>query len=162
MVGLSHLLIDHILINSPEGISHSGTVVLDISDHFMTFVQLPIQANKAKNTVLQSRNFSTVNINKFKQNLQTQTWDSVLACNNVNDSYTSFWDIFKLLFDLNFPVKDKKFNKNLHKLNKFMTSRLLVSRTTKINLHKKMLPTMPPQWKTKINLRLSETCTTSL
>jgi hypothetical protein len=55
MVGLSHLLIDHILINSPEGISHSGTVVLDISDHFMTFVQLPIQANKAKNSFIHSK-----------------------------------------------------------------------------------------------------------
>ena len=36
-----HSLIDHILTNSPAETLTSGTVILDISDHFLTFIQLP-------------------------------------------------------------------------------------------------------------------------
>jgi hypothetical protein len=78
---------------------------------------------QSKNQHQQSKKFSNENVNKFKENLQSQTSDNVLACNDVNDSYKKFWDTFKFLFDINFTLKVKKLNKNLHKLNDFMTSR---------------------------------------
>jgi maleate cis-trans isomerase len=102
----------------------------------MTFIQLPKSTVQTKPKNSKARKFTPDNINKFKQNLQTQTWDSVLSCNNVNDSYDLFWDIFKLFFDLNFPLKGCKHNKNLHKLNGFMTKGLMTSRLKKLNLQK--------------------------
>jgi hypothetical protein len=140
-VGASHSLIDHIVTNDRDDGIISGTVILDVSDHFLTFIQLPNNCVKQKSNTTNARKFTPDNINNFKLNLQTQTWDSVLSCNDVNDSYNQFWDIFKFFFDINFPLKGKKFNKNLHKLNEFMTKGLLTSRLTKINLHKLAVPT---------------------
>jgi hypothetical protein len=47
-----------------------------------------------------------------------------------------FFGTLHFFFDLNFPLKGKKLNKNLHKLNEFMTKGLLTSRLNKLNLHK--------------------------
>jgi hypothetical protein len=114
---------------------------MDVSDHFMTFIQLPKCTVKTKSNNSKVRKFTPDNINKFKQNLQAQTWDSVLSCNNVNDSYDLFWDIFKFFFDLNFPLKGCKNNKNLHKLNGFMTKGLMTSRLKKLHLQKMAVQT---------------------
>ena len=41
-----------------------------------------------------------------------------------------------MLFEQNFNVKKTKFNKNFNKIYNYMTSGLLVSRLTKLKLHK--------------------------
>jgi Reverse transcriptase (RNA-dependent DNA polymerase) len=136
IVNNSFSLIDHIVTNSREEVVDSGTVILDVSDHFMTFIQLPPQPEKCKTSKKTLRTFSQENINVFKGLLQTQNWHNVLQDNNVNSSYDQFWETFKTLYDISFPEKTKKFNKNLHRINGFMTNGLLVSRMTKNNLHK--------------------------
>jgi len=85
------------------------------------------------------RNFSYVNMNGFRENLRTCNWRNVIENNDVNASYDIFWNDFSMLFDLHFPIKKVKFNKNVHKKNDFMTLGLLTSRNTKNELHKKAL-----------------------
>ena len=75
----------------------------------------------------------------FRSNLSQLDWKSVQDSNNVDIAYGNFWDIFKTLFDINFPATRKKFNKNFHKINGYMTKGLLVSRATKLKLHKKSI-----------------------
>jgi hypothetical protein len=115
IVNNSYSLIDHILTNSGQGDVVSGTVISDISDHFVTFVLLSAEISKNKEILKESRNFCNENLQKFKQNLQQLTWDSVLQSRDVNDSYNKFWIDFKQIFDLCFPCSKTKFNKNLHK-----------------------------------------------
>jgi hypothetical protein len=62
-------------------------------------------------------------------------WDGVLASNDVNIAYDSFWSIYNELFLLNFPLKKIRFNKNIHGFKPFMTKGLLKSRETKRNLY---------------------------
>jgi hypothetical protein len=83
----------------------SGTVILDISDHFMTFIQLPNNNAKAKSKQKLNRNFRHENVENFKANLQTQSWENVLNCYDVNESYNLSWHTFKFLFEVNFPRK---------------------------------------------------------
>jgi hypothetical protein len=92
----------------------SGTVISDISDHFVTFVLLSAEISKNKEDLKESRNFCSENLQEFKLNLQQMTWDSVLQSREVNDSYNKFWGDFKQIFDLYFPCSKTKFNKNLH------------------------------------------------
>ena len=73
---------------------------------------------------------------KFRTTLSNLDWLDVKSSNDVNTSYGIFWDTFKTLFDLNFPLSKKKFNKNYHKINGYMTKGLLISRSTKIKLLK--------------------------
>ena len=68
--------------------------------------------------------------------IRNLNWRDVLNCNDVNVSYNLFWQDFKSLYDIHFPLKSVRFNKNLHGINKFMTRGLLISRLTKIKLLK--------------------------
>ena len=48
------------------------------------------------------------------------------------------------LYLLHFPMKKVKFNKNIHKINNYMTQGLLISRKTKIELHKATIKERSP------------------
>jgi hypothetical protein len=64
--GQSHSLIDHILINKKFGGGDCGTLISDISDHFINFQQLPSSNMKEKQKLITSRKFNAENIERFK------------------------------------------------------------------------------------------------
>ncbi|MFN9959946.1 MAG: hypothetical protein ACK55I_43235, partial [bacterium] len=66
-------------------------------------------------------------------------WDCVLNCADVDLAYGEFWKKYSSCHDANFPVTQKRFNKNIHKRHPFMTQGLLISRNTKNKLHKKAM-----------------------
>ena len=102
----------------------------------MTFLQLPFSESRKRPCFVNSRTFTATNNRKFRDFLGGLRWENVLKSNNIDDSYNLFWTEFKLLFDQNFPIKRVKFNKNFHKICNYMTQGLMVSRRTKIKLHK--------------------------
>jgi len=129
--GLSYGLLDHILTNKPSDIITTGTIITDLSDHFPLFVCDNHPCNKPPDEFFYTRSFSNYNLNKFKTSLASTDWNPVVSCQNVNSSYDLFWNIFKGKYDDCFPLKRIKRNKNIHKINNFMTQGLLVSRRTK-------------------------------
>ena len=70
----------------------------------------------------------------FKNNLSNINWNSLYCLTVADDAFNSFWDSFNTVFELHFPLITKKFNKNIHKLQPFMTKGLLASRRTKLKL----------------------------
>jgi Reverse transcriptase (RNA-dependent DNA polymerase) len=90
---------------------------------------------------------SHTNMTSFRNNLSLLSWNNVLTCNNVDEAYDNFWTDFKTLCDLHFPLRKQKFNKNLHKKNKFMTNGLLISRQTKNELFKQSCKNRCPESK---------------
>ena len=58
--GMSHSLIDHILINNKFGDGDCGTLISDISDHFINFQQLPSFGPKDNQKLITSRKFNAV------------------------------------------------------------------------------------------------------
>ena len=132
-------LIDHILTNNNLTSITSGTIINDISDHFITFLQPNLKKTKTKPTIIKKRLYTKTNLDRFKTDLQNINWNDVTSTNTVDDCYDRFWDIYKLLHDQHFPMTTTRFNKNLHKVTDFMTFGLLTSRRTKITLHKKAL-----------------------
>jgi len=62
-------------------------------------------------------------------------WTDVTSSNDVDMAYECFWTVYKNLYDNNFPLKKKRFNKNFNAINKFMTPGLIVSRRTKNSLY---------------------------
>ena len=136
IAGNSSSLIDHILINSSLEEITSGTIISDVSDHFFTFLQLPFRRACTSLKLYETRNFSKTNTERFRACLNELRWENVLNSNDVNDSYNLFFTDFNMLFEQNFNVKKTKFNKNFNKIYNYMTSGLLVSRLTKLKLHK--------------------------
>ena len=132
-------LIDNILTNAPCSKTSSGIIVNDISDHFLTFCQ-PNYSKIAKPPLPQSkRNFSKDNITQFKNALRNVSWNDCLRSNDVDESYSFFWDNFKILYDLHFPKIPIQKNKNKNKIKNFLTKGLLISRNTKNKLYKLQL-----------------------
>ncbi len=133
----SKTLIDHILSNSGELRICSGTILSDVSDHFFTFVVPNFSPSpKQVHRTISSRNFSHNNLLGFKRELGQTNSDHVYSKENVDEAYDEFWNSYSALFDLKFPLRRKRFNKNIHKMQSFMTNGLLISRSTKNTLHK--------------------------
>ena len=140
-------MIDHILMNCKDTNIISGSIIDDISDHFMTFISPNLSRQKSKPRFIKRRLYSKNNLNSFKRDLQLTNWDPVTRTNNVDECYDQFWKIYSELHDTNFPLTTAKFNKNIHKISDFMTMGLLISRTNKLKLHKVALTdNVPFNW----------------
>jgi hypothetical protein len=142
--------IDHIFTNVKLTDISSGVLVDDLSDHFPNFIQIPSSAgSKPKCASKLSRSFNHVNITTFLNNLNNTNWNSVYASNDVNLAFENFWDVFNNQFNLNFPLKSVRHNRNIHKINEYMTVGLLTSRRNKLLLHKLSVVNPTPENRTK-------------
>jgi hypothetical protein len=130
--GESFSLIDHVFTNTKNVVPECGVLVSDISDHFFTCVSLPSHKKPKPPNNTKKRIFSDENVNNFRNDLNNINWNVILNDNDVNSSFEKCWDIFNTLYDLHFPLKNVKINKNVHKINNFMTKGLLVSRKNKM------------------------------
>ncbi len=137
--GQSHSLIDHILINKKFGDGDCGTLISDISDHFINFHQLPSLNQKDKQKLITNRKFNAANIEQFKLLLSSTCWQNVLNSNEVDAAFDVFWTEFSGMYEICFPLTTTKLNRNIHRINGFMTPGLLISRITKNKLHKQSL-----------------------
>ena len=136
----SFSLIDQIFTNLKNPPSHSGIILNDLSDHLVTFTCLNIK-KKINSTpkFKEYRVFSDASIDRFKNDLSNINWIKVIDKNDANEAFNNFMDTWSFLFDLYFPLKYVKFNKNYHKKNDFMTTGLLISRLHKLTLYKKYI-----------------------
>ena len=62
-------LIDHIVTNTPEKISHSGVIHTDISDHSLVFTIRNISVVDKQENILEIRNMKNFNDEKFMEDL---------------------------------------------------------------------------------------------
>ena len=109
-------LIDHILTNSKSNILTSGSIIEDISDHFITFLQPNIQKNKSKPPKIKHRIYSKASLDNFKRDLYQTNWNDVTNSTDVNVCYDKFWSIYSHLHDSNFPLSTRRFNRNFHRI----------------------------------------------
>jgi hypothetical protein len=135
--GTHSSLIDHVFTNVNSSTIEVGTIIHDISDHFMNFVKIPHVKHKICTKPLFKRNFNNTNVTNFKNDLGNLSWINCTNSRDVNLAFDLFWTDFKMLFDLHFPLRKFKFNINKHKLQKFFTNGLLISRQTILELCKK-------------------------
>jgi len=110
----SSSLIDHILTNSSAANIRSGIIISDISDHFISFIQLSSKPVRQIPKFVETRNFSIENMARFKDCLKNLQWRDIHETEDVNDSYDKFWKIFSTLYNLHFPIRKFKFNKNFN------------------------------------------------
>ena len=132
----SATLIDHSII-LPTNINCENLILVSkISDHFPILFFRHSPGKKVKAKEFSSRDFSDSNINKFKQALQNFDWNFVMDDNDVQVAFSNFSNVFHNLYNLYFPIVVKKFNKNVHYIEKWMSKGILISRTQKIKMGK--------------------------
>ena len=132
-------LMDHICCKNESSVTSAGTIINDISDHFINFLTLEPLKNSRANSCLLQRNINKNTMEIFRKSLEAINWTFLLNLTDVNAAFDGFWDIFSTFYNLSFPLTKVKFNKNIHKVNNFMTKGLLISRAKKLSLHKTFL-----------------------
>jgi hypothetical protein len=142
-------LIDHIITNHKFSQVSSGVLIEDLSDHFPNFIQLPLVCAKPKCDSTATRAFTPSNITTFQNNLNNTNWNEVYACNDVDAAYDIFWTKFNNQFSTSFPLTKVRLNRNVNKVNDYMTTGLLVSRSNKNQLHKISITNPTPANMTK-------------
>jgi hypothetical protein len=133
--GTSATLIDHILTNDVRNSYESCIIVNKLSDHFpvLTF------CNKDKPSAVQfieTRFLTENNIQLFKRDLSQLGWNEVPECHDTQQSFDLFLNNFLDLYNLHFPKRKVKLNRNVHKLEPWFSSGLLISRRRKLYLSK--------------------------
>ena len=144
----SATLIDHVVTNSVSDKYDSIILISQLSDHFpvLHFLECSKQLSSPKS--IASRDFSDANLEKFRASLSALGWNDVTSLSDPQLALNNFSDTFTLLYDMHFPLTTKKFNKNFHKIEPWITSGLLTSRWKKIELEKFLLVNPSPASKT--------------
>ena len=133
----SATLIDHIWTNRNLDFYNCGIITTHISDHFAPFCFIDHSIKENGPQYIKTRNFSDENINSFRNLLSQANFQEIY--NEQQDTqiaYDKFHDIFFNLFDAHFPEKSVRFNRNIHKVEQWMSKGLLISRNTKLKLYK--------------------------
>jgi hypothetical protein len=130
----SATLIDHVLTNSISNMLESVIITTKISDHFPFIHFCKNSKSKSKPSIIETRDFSQPNMDRFMTNLSNVDWNPIFSELSPQITYNNFSDLFFNLYDIHFPLQRKKFNRNCHKIQKWITSGILVSRLEKIRL----------------------------
>ena len=131
----SATLIDHILTNSTNNDFNSYIICSQISDHFPILHCTSLTKPKTKKPKMESRNFSTQNINRFKAAISNYGWNHVTEeINCPQEAYNSFINTFNGIFETFFPLSLKFSNREFQKIEPWMTAGILTSRRHKNSL----------------------------
>ena len=131
--------IDHFVTNLIQTTYNVTALLTPISDHFPIIFTIPTRQYKPQFKTVLSRDFSNDNIKLFNRLLSNLSWNDVTCHNDPNKALDVFYDHYFSLYNNIFQQRSAKFNKNIHKKEKFMTSGLLVSRRTKNKLFKRSI-----------------------
>ena len=85
-------LIDHVVTNTPEKISHSGVVHTGISDHSLVYA---IRVFQKVEDFAEIRNMKNFNETKFVDELLNQHWEYIYF---FGEEPNSMWEIWKEIF----------------------------------------------------------------
>lgn len=116
--GISKTIIDNVFSNIEARVLLPETIYCDLSDHFMQIVNYRhgIKTDTIKKYIY-SRNFKNeYNIAKFIHIISNEDWNEIIHETNADDSFTIFFNRFKEIIDLAFPLEQKLVkNKSLDK-----------------------------------------------
>ena len=132
----SATLIDHCIITPKFALVENILIVNKISDHFpiITICYANTKSKTAKE--FSSREFSINNVNKFKEAVKNFNANFVLENEDTQEAFRSFSNFFHNMYEMYFPIITSRFNKNIHRIEKWMSKGILISRLTKIKLGK--------------------------
>ena len=102
-------ILDHIWINFNNKVD-SGIVTADITDHFITFCKIYnyLSFTNKEKIKLKFRDFSNININKFKNPVGNVGWEDTLEDYEHPDKFTNnLLDKLYNMYNSCFPIKTK-------------------------------------------------------
>ena len=134
--GIEHTNRSYFSIDNLQNIT-SGVILDALSGHLITFSSLNFNLKKKNKVFGEVRSFNVESKANFKAALSNQSWEDVLESNCPNIAFNNFSEKYLMLFNLHFPKRRVKINKNIQPINSFMTPGWLISRKVKLKLARK-------------------------
>ena len=129
-------LIDHIFAKKSDLQYLGGTLINDISDHYINFVSIfPQKKCVQKVKTVTYRSLCEQNVNKMNDDLLAHNWNNVLNISDPCLAYNEFINTYNHYLDKNIPVKCVKFNRYKHRKESWMSKGLLKSIRIKDKLY---------------------------
>ena len=102
-------LIDHVVTNTPEKISHSGVVHTGISDHSLVYAIRKIRVFQKTNDFVEIRNMKNFNEKNFVDELLNQHWEYIYFFGNDPNAMWEIWkELFLEVLNKHAPIQHKK------------------------------------------------------
>ena len=101
----SKTLIDLVITNSKEKLTHTGVYPLSISDHYLIYAIRKIGIPRGQPRVIQSRNFKRFDEAKFKMDLINAPWPPFDNSQDVNCAWTAWSNVFLGVIDKHAPCR---------------------------------------------------------
>ena len=106
---VSSTLIDNIVSNTEKRHVASGILYSDISDHLPIFLILKCSLNqKLFSKFTWIRKMSLDNIENFKSELEAESWNTILSCDDANIAFKLFTEKLHYYLDRNIPKIQQK------------------------------------------------------
>lgn len=103
----SNTCIDNIIHNVRGSVCE--VVELAVSDHTAQIIKCPVKKTcTITHWFSYKRDFCQENVKKFEEALQSLSFGSVYSCKDPNNAFKEFHNLFKLFYDLYFPLKKIK------------------------------------------------------
>jgi Reverse transcriptase (RNA-dependent DNA polymerase) len=131
----SATLLDHVLTNDIQLSYESCILISKISDHY-PIITICNSEKMQRPQSIETRFINERSIQNFKNDLSNVNWATLLECNDTQLAYDIFSENFFFLYNLHFPLRKVKLNRNIHKLEKWFTGGMLISRRKKLFLGK--------------------------
>lgn len=99
-------IIDLVIISDQYRVSQSGVIPCGFSDHHIIFCTRKINRGQFnKHNVTQIRSLKNYSVTDFEEKLKRQDWFKVINCENANQAWCNFCQMFKAVIDVVAPVK---------------------------------------------------------
>ena len=142
-------LIDHMYKNITERKNIAGTLISDITDHYINFmfIETNITSKEYPKTVTY-RPMTDANVKKLNDSLKKTNWTGVLSSNDPNEAYNMYLKIYQTALDSAMPIKTVPLKHKKHKKQPWITLGILKSIQTKSKLFKQKIRTQNEQQQT--------------
>jgi hypothetical protein len=105
-------LLDHVLCKHQNKISQSGTILIGVSDLFLTFcTRKSVKIPSKKHNIVKIRSLMNYSKEIFVYKLTSTNWDAIYLANNVN---TAFKEILMEIMNHVAPIKEIKLKQSLN------------------------------------------------
>ena len=101
----SATIIDLILTNVPEKISHAGVIHVGISDHSLIYAVHKFKPLKRRPTIKNVRNFKHFSETEFISDLTNIPWQTIFTTSDPNLSWNKWKELFIGTLDKHAPVR---------------------------------------------------------
>ena len=105
---ISKILIDVVITNSKERLSHTSAYPLSISDHYLIYAIRKIGIPRGRPRFVEARNFKHFDQSKFKKDLINVPWSCIDNFQDVNRALAAWTKLFLSVVDKHAPCRTRR------------------------------------------------------